>query len=385
MSGSLRSLAVAVVAALALTGCTDGNRTTPAAHAEPAAPATLTSTVTGPARREVTWSTPVQVSAAAGRLNAVTLVDANGRTVGGHRTGNRWGVRGHLVPDTRYTLHAEATNRDGQVTGRTWHFRTRPAVRTDFPAVAPLAGATVGVGHPVFVYLHHPVRFKAKFEKRLHVTASRPVTGSWGWVDDRTIAYRPKRFWPGHTRVTVRLDVGKTQTAPGRWIKADRTISFLVGRSQVLRIRNATKRLTVSRDGTLVRTIPVSMGKPGFTTRSGVKVIMGRERTVFMSSDTVGIGGADAYALEVPYAMRMTVTGEFLHGAPWSEWAQGSANVSHGCTNVSLANGAWLYTHTLIGDPVVTTGTGRPTETWNGLGGIWNYSWAQWKARSAQH
>lgn len=81
----------------------------------------------------------------------------------------------------------------------------------------------------------------------------------------------------------------------------------------------------------------------------------------------------------------MTVTGEFLHAAPWSEWAQGSANVFHGCTNVSLATGVWLYTHTLIGDPVITTGTGRPTETWNGLGGIWNYSWAQWKARSAQH
>jgi lipoprotein-anchoring transpeptidase ErfK/SrfK len=234
------------------------------------------------------------------------------------------------------------------------------------------------------VYLDHDVRFKAAFEKRLRVTTSRRVTGSWGWIDDRTVAYRPKRFWPGHTRVTVHLDVGKTQTAPGRWVKTDRTISFRVGRSQVLRIRNSTKRLTVTRAGRLVRTIPVSMGKPGFTTRSGVKVIMTRERVRYMDSDTVGIGGADAYALEVPYAMRMTATGEFLHGAPWSEWAQGSANVSHGCTNASLANGAWLYAHTLIGDPVITTGTGRATETWNGLGGIWNYSWAEWQTRSAR-
>ena len=36
-----------------------------------------------------------------------------------------------------------------------------------------------------------------------------------------------------------------------------------------------------------------------------------------------------------------------------------------------------------MGDPVVTTGTGRPTETWNGLGGLWNYSWDEWQQRSA--
>ena len=61
----------------------------------------------------------------------------------------------------------------------------------------------------------------------------------------------------------------------------------------------------------------------------------------------------------------------------------GSQNVSHGCTNVSLDNAIWLFENTLIGDPVVTVGTGRPTEEWNGLGGIWNFDWSEWQARSA--
>ena len=98
---------------------------------------------------------------------------------------------------------------------------------------------------------------------------------------------------------------------------------------------------------------------------------------------TVSIGGSEAYDLDVPYAMRLTATGEFVHGAPWSEWAQGSQNVSHGCTNVSLDNAIWLFENTLIGDPVITVGTGRPTEEWNGLGGIWNFDWSEWQARSA--
>lgn len=124
-------------------------------------------------------------------------------------------------------------------------------------------------------------------------------TGSRAWIDDRTVAYRPRGSGPATPASPSAWTWADTDRA-GRRIKADRTISCLVGRSQVLSIRNATKRLTVIRDGTLVRTVPVSMGKPGFITRSGVKVMMTRERSEFMSSDSVGIGGVDAYALEVP-------------------------------------------------------------------------------------
>jgi len=123
------------------------------------------------------------------------------------------------------------------------------------------------------------------------------------------------------------------------------------------------------------------MGKPGFTTRSGTKVIMTREVSRRMDSATVNIGGDEAYDLDVPYAMRLTSTGEFIHGAPWSEDAQGIENVSHGCTNVSLEDAIWLYDNTLIGDPVVTNGTGRDMEEWNGLGGLWNYTWDEWQQR----
>ena len=57
--------------------------------------------------------------------------------------------------------------------------------------------------------------------------------------------------------------------------------------------------------------------------------------------------------------MRITNSGEFLHSAPWNAGYFGRATRSHGCTGMSTANAGWLMNNTLIGDPVVFTGSSR--------------------------
>jgi hypothetical protein len=123
------------------------------------------------------------------------------------------------------------------------------------------------------------------------------------------------------------------------------------------------------------------MGRSGYATRSGIKTIMSHERSVRMTSDSYG--GADFYDETVYYAQRITWSGEFIHSAPWSVGAQGRANVSHGCVNVSPSNAIWLFKQTQIGDPVITVGTGKQMEPGNGTGGDWNMSWEKWLAGSA--
>jgi hypothetical protein len=49
---------------------------------------------------------------------------------------------------------------------------------------------------------------------------------------------------------------------------------------------------------------------------------------------------------------------------------------------MSNGNAAWLYSNTLIGDPVITTGTNRRIEDGNGWSD-WNLSYAQYKKGSA--
>ena len=46
-----------------------------------------------------------------------------------------------------------------------------------------------------------------------------------------------------------------------------------------------------------------------------------------------------------------------MHAAPWSVNQQGVSNVSHGCLNVSTANGKYFYDNFPIGSPIVVRNT----------------------------
>lgn len=138
-------------------------------------------------------------------------------------------------------------------------------------------------------------------------------------------------------------------------------------------------------NGELARTMPISAGKAGWETRSGTKVIIEKFRRKRMNAATIGVDESDPeyYDLSnVQYAMRVTYSGEFLHAAPWSTGSQGSANVSHGCVGMSLADAQWLYERTTRGDVVEVTGSDRQMTLENGFGD-WNLSAAEWKQGSA--
>jgi lipoprotein-anchoring transpeptidase ErfK/SrfK len=152
-----------------------------------------------------------------------------------------------------------------------------------------------------------------------------------------------------------------------------------------MRVDVAAHHMKVLRNGKLLRTIPISAGKPGFTTRSGIKVIVEKFRYKRMNAATTGISEDDPeyYDLSnVEYAQRVTYSGEFIHAAPWSVGSQGYANVSHGCVGMSTSNAGWLYGLTKIGDPVEVTGTDRPMDLTNGYGD-WNVSYREYKKGSA--
>ncbi len=260
-------------------------------------------------------------------------------------------------------------------------FRTGAATRVVRAVIAtPAARSLVGVGMPVVVRFTSPVTDRASVVRALTVRTSRPVgPAAWHWVSATEVHYRPKSYWPARTTITVQAALAGVHAAPGTWGVEGRSLTFSTGRSQILKITNSTHRMAVVVDGRVVRTLPVSMGKPGFATRSGIKVLTAKYLSVRMRSTSIGIpaGSTESYDLTVPYAMQITSSGEYIHGAPWNP-VIGYANRSHGCTNLRLADARWLYGAMLPGDPVETVGTGRAMEPRNGLGGDWNVPWAVW-------
>lgn len=140
--------------------------------------------------------------------------------------------------------------------------------------------------------------------------------------------------------------------------------------------------MTVYRNGEAIKAIPVTTGKPGYDTRNGVKVVLGKEGTVRMTS--ASIGSSDFYDLIVHNSVRLTNSGEYVHAAPWSTGSQGYANVSHGCTGMSTANAQWFYENIRAGDIVqVVNSSGDMMAPFGNGFGDWNLTWKKWRTGSA--
>ena len=172
---------------------------------------------------------------------------------------------------------------------------------------------------PVIVKFDVPVTDRASIEKNLHVVSQPAQKGSWHWISDNEVHWRPAHYWKPGTKVTVNADINGVPAGNGIYGQLDRTTTFHIGASHVYKVNIETDQLRVFDNGHLTRTIPVTTGMPGFTTRSGTKVIIEKDRFHTMNSETIGIdpNSANGYNIkDVEYAMRLTYSGEFLHAAP---------------------------------------------------------------------
>jgi len=258
--------------------------------------------------------------------------------------------------------------------------------------VTPKKGATVGVAYPITATFSRPVQRRATAERNMKVLVNgAKAAGAWYWKSRTVALYRLQGFWPGRSRVTVKLSLqgqelatSKTHRFVGR-ATTTRTQAFSTGRKLVAKVNGKTHRMAVFIDGTKVKSFPTSLGKPGYETRSGIKAVMaGKYPTRRMTSRGAGITDPnDQYDVVATWAVRITPTGEFVHGAPWATGRLGIRNGSHGCTNLSTRNAKWFYDKSMVGDPVVTRGTKRSMEPFNGLGAPYNIPWKSWLAKSS--
>jgi lipoprotein-anchoring transpeptidase ErfK/SrfK len=341
---------------------------------------------------QVTVDTLLKVTAQGGTLTKVKVdyryTERNGTTAKGTLAGAlskdkaSWTAAERLDPAATYAISMTGQNAAGQSRTTTSSFTTHRLTLAEqtYPTIYPLADSTVGIGMPVVLTFDVPVKDKKEFEKNLQVTSSPAQTGTWNWFSDTQVRFRPAQYWKPGTKVRVKANLNGVSAGNGIYGQKSVSTSFTVGRSFITKVDLAADVAKVYRNGKLVKSIPVSGGKPGWETRSGVKLIMAKETNKKMTNEA--IGAKEEYELFARHALRITNSGEFLHSAPWNTAHFGRRNASHGCVGMSNGNAAWLYTNTLIGDPVITTGTRRGLEQGNGYSD-WNISFAEYKKGSA--
>jgi lipoprotein-anchoring transpeptidase ErfK/SrfK len=378
-----------------VSACSDGPKSLvtdkagdPTTSSSPESDAKITSTIPAGATG-VKVNRSLRLDVTDGTLSNVSVAGTSGKVDGALSSDKvSWQSTTRLQPGETYRVRGTAVDDEGRETTYRARFSTQNLSldQQAFPSFFPLSGTTVGVGMPAIIRFDVPVTNKASIQRHLRVTSVPAQPGAFHWISDTEVHWRPEKYWLPGTKITVDADIDSVPAGNGIYGQKSRTATFTVGRSQISKVNMNTHQLRVFRDGKLIRTIPITTGQqPKYTTRSGIKVIVEKNRHRHMRSETVGIpvDSADGYDLDdVEYAMRLTYSGEFLHAAPWSVGSQGHANVSHGCTGMSTANAGWLYNNSILGDVVEYTGSDKPMTLDNGIGD-WNLPFKQYEAGSA--
>ncbi|WP_433405476.1 L,D-transpeptidase [Streptomyces sp. CA-146814] len=330
---------------------------------------------------------PVKVTLAHGKLKTVSVTADKGGALAGKISadGRSWISERVAAPGTAYTVAAQ--DADGGSDRAT--FTTTEAEKVNKLSLAPGKDTTVGIAQPLSIVFDHPVKNKAAVEKGLKVSTSNSTEGSWGWLQDHSgkdrIDWRPKEYWKPGTKVTLAAELNGIDTgADGGWFVRDYATTFTIGAAQVVKVDLDGHRLTLHRDGKQVLQAPMSAGTPGGKKASwrGTAVLMSKEGTINMNSETVGLG--DAYDKMVDFSMRLTWSGMYAHAAPWNAPYFGNANRSSGCLGMSDADASALYGQVRVGDPFEITGAEAKGTVAEGNGyGAWNVSWTDWQAKSA--
>lgn len=362
-----------------------GGSSQSAAPGQAAGPQSATLTIAPSGSEPMNPKTPVTVKVAKGKLTTVTVTNAAGVQITGALSADHttWASNEPLGYSKAYQVQAAALGADGHTVQATRTLQVLTPRVQAYPELTPAPGYTdVGIGQPIVVYFDQPVTDHAAAEKAITITSSPSQPGSFYWMSNTEVHYRPPVYWKPGTNITINVGIYGVNLGGGVYGQTDRTLRVHVHDAWVAKANGRTEQLAIYHNGLLLKTVPISLGSPGFPTHEGPHVISEKAPSVIMDSATYGVGpGQPGYYRETVYLdERISNDGEFVHSAPWSVGQQGNANVSHGCVNLSPENANWFYHHFNVGDVVeITNSGGHKLPVWDHWGD-WELSWPQWLA-----
>ncbi len=382
--------ALAIVAVLVLGACSAGGF----GIDEPDPTATVAPQLVVPTG-EAPFDQPVTLQVQDGTIEAATVTPEGGEALAGDvaADGSSWVSADLPVPGATYSVSTEVADQVGDPVTLTGSFVVAavPEANRLTLTLQPSDGDVVGIGSPIIVRFDQQVTDPAEVEAAMHISSEPQVIGAWRWLSSTEAHFRPQEYWPAGTQVGVDLDLNGVRAGEDLWGGRAYTYRFTIGKAQVATVDAATHTMTMTVDGTAVGTWNASLGRPEFATRNGTYVVQSKDATRQMTSCGANItcdeGSPEFYDLEVDWSVRLTNSGTFVHAAPWSEGSQGNANVSHGCLNLSEADGQTYYEMAQYGDVVTVTNSTRGADDLVARGdpgmADWNLPWSEYVADSA--
>jgi lipoprotein-anchoring transpeptidase ErfK/SrfK len=382
--------------------CPPGNAAPPSPVNAPSRVAARITVTPPPEASDVDPLGEVLVTATTGTLTEVAMFNEHGSRIVGIMTPDNtaWKPGVALGYGRTYTVTITATGTDGAIARQVSRFTTlTPRNQTKAylatTAATPLnEGDTYGIGTVVVAHFDEAIPDRAAAQRRLSITTSPPVGGSWYWVDDQNVHWRPQHYFAPGTVVSATANVYGIPLGHGLYGQEDSRVTFRIGDAHLSVADDETKRISVYNNGVLVRTMPTSMGMGGtetiggrtisFWTQRGTYTVMDKANPVVMDSSTFGlpINSRLGYRETIKYATRISTDGVYLHELGATVWAQGNTNVTHGCLNLNRENAQWFYEFSQPGDIVEVRNTGgEPLQLWQN--GDWTMPWHQWLSGSA--
>jgi lipoprotein-anchoring transpeptidase ErfK/SrfK len=368
-----------LAAVLLLSGCSAPPEDS---RAKPADPVAEVSFQPGTGAQEVSPAARIGASVQRGEFDSIQLRNPDGDAVAGELATDRrsWHATEALGYGKTYSWSGRATGQDGKQVEVRGEFRTIEPDKTTHATINPTDHAVVGVAMPISVKFDEPVEDKAAVQRALHVRAATPVEGSWAWLNDRQVDYRPEEYWPANTHVTVAAELYGLALGGGAYGQADLSTDFDIGRSQIVKGDVRTHQMVVIRDGEQVASYAASYGKeddPGRNTPNGTYMIMAKHPVEIMDNPKYHYRN-----VRKTWAARFSNHGEFIHENQDNAAALGKVNNTHGCINLSAADAKAYFDSALIGDPVEITGSASSMppnfEVYD-----WLLTWDQWQGKSA--
>jgi lipoprotein-anchoring transpeptidase ErfK/SrfK len=341
----------------------------------------------------------IAIKVANGTISALTMTNPTGKVVTGALSADKtsWTLGEVLGFGKTYTVTGTAVGQDGKQTPIKGTYTMLPESAKADSTITPGDGQAVGIAQPVIISFPVEPVDKAAIEKKLKITTTPAVEGSWGWIHHDGywgVDWRPADYWPAGTKVHVEANLYGLKYADNAYGSSDLTSDFTIGRSQVVYADANSYKIVVKQGCTkandqssctsTVATYDASygsgddIGDPNRVTRSGIHVVNELLPVHKMSNPAYGYSNVTEY-----WDVRISNNGEFIHQNQGTASDQGVVNVSHGCINLNAVNAEKYFKSALIGDPVEVTGTSVKLSAEDGDLFDWTYSYAQWKQFSA--